>query len=188
MWYFCRGTSLFHVKICELPAVPIRYRIFDFWERVRARKGGLSRDNVLSPGERCWKCSLLNSLSTHIKTKCLYTRCYGSSRTLAAIFIFSVVSFHLVPVLFSRTIGSVLRANYSFPVTREFGIWAHSIFTSRATLTSPNCRSSLQLWIIYAGFPPPSPLFYISWNLFNLFHMYMREIFEKFEVSAQLQE
>lgn len=118
VWYFCQRMSFFYVKICEL------YRLYQFaagfstFERVRARKGGLSKDNVLSSGERCWKCSLLNSLSTHIKTKCLYMRCFGSSRSLAAIFIFPIVNSYLVPFL--HIIGCAIRANYLFPMICEF--------------------------------------------------------------------
>lgn len=135
MRYFCQSMSFFYVKICELPAVPIRCRIFDFWERVRVRKGGLSRDNVLSPGERCWKCSLLNSLSTHIKTKCLYTKCYGSSRSLTAISIFFVVNSHLVPFL--HIIDSIAQSMQIilFPWDVNLMKFKHSIFTSHATLT-----------------------------------------------------
>lgn len=122
------------------------YRLYQFaagfstFERVRARKGGLSRDNVLSFGERCWKCSLLNSLPTHIKTKCLYMRCFGPSRSFAAIFIFSIVNSHLVPFL--HIIGGAIRANYLFPMICEFHeIYVHSIFQFLCHVDSLNCKS-----------------------------------------------
>lgn len=35
---FARVYRSFTFKICELPAVPIRYRIFDFWERELGRE------------------------------------------------------------------------------------------------------------------------------------------------------
>lgn len=134
MWYFIVRVHVIlltsFVKICKLSAVPIRCRIFDFWERergVRARKGGLSKDNVLSSDERCWKCSLLNSLSTHIKTKCLYMRCYGY-HSLATIFIFSILSRFYASLQCTRS-TRVQCVNYTFPVIYKFNeIWVYSIF------------------------------------------------------------